>query len=70
MQSKRPWGVLLVGLVPMFGLCLAGPTAHAEDKPNILVVWGDDIGQTNISAYSRGMMGYPSPTSTGSPAKA
>jgi arylsulfatase A-like enzyme len=30
-------------------------------KPNILVVWGDDIGQTNISAYSRGMMGYKTP---------
>ncbi len=31
------------------------------DKPNILVIWGDDIGQSNISAYSRGMMGYQTP---------
>lgn len=30
-------------------------------KPNILVIWGDDIGQTNISAYSRGVMGYRTP---------
>jgi arylsulfatase len=30
-------------------------------KPNILVIWGDDIGQTNISAYSRGLMGYRTP---------
>ncbi|MEP3601053.1 MAG: arylsulfatase [Stappiaceae bacterium] len=31
------------------------------DKPNILVIWGDDIGQSNISAYTRGMMGYRTP---------
>ncbi len=30
--------------------------AQAANKPNILVIWGDDIGITNISAYSRGMM--------------
>lgn len=30
-------------------------------KPNILVIWGDDIGQFNISAYNRGMMGYKTP---------
>lgn len=31
------------------------------DKPNILVIWGDDIGMTNISAYSDGVMGYRTP---------
>ena len=30
-------------------------------KPNILVIWGDDIGQSNLSAYTRGMMGYRTP---------
>jgi len=30
-------------------------------KPNILVIWGDDIGITNLSCYSRGMMGYQTP---------
>ncbi len=30
-------------------------------KPNILVIWGDDIGYWNISAYNRGMMGYRTP---------
>ena len=30
-------------------------------KPNILVIWGDDIGYWNISAYSKGMMGYKTP---------
>lgn len=31
------------------------------EKPNILVIFGDDIGQTNISAYSKGLMGYTTP---------
>ena len=35
--------------------------AQAQDKPNILVIWGDDIGQSNISAYTRGLMGYQTP---------
>ncbi len=33
----------------------------AGEKPNILVIWGDDIGQSNISAYSKGVMGYTTP---------
>jgi arylsulfatase len=37
-----------------------GP-ALAAKKPNILVIWGDDIGQSNISAYTKGMMGYQTP---------
>jgi len=30
----------------------------AANKPNILILWGDDIGYWNISHYSKGMMGY------------
>jgi arylsulfatase A-like enzyme len=30
-------------------------------KPNVLVIWGDDIGQANLSAYTRGLMGYHTP---------
>jgi hypothetical protein len=30
-------------------------------EPNILVIWGDDIGQFNVSAYNQGMMGYKTP---------
>lgn len=33
----------------------------AGGKPNILVIWGDDIGQSNISAYTMGLMGYQTP---------
>ena len=40
----------------------ATASAKAETaKPNILVIWGDDIGGFNISAYNRGMMGYRTP---------
>ena len=35
--------------------------AFAAGPPNILVIWGDDIGQFNISAYNNGMMGYRTP---------
>jgi arylsulfatase A-like enzyme len=42
------------------------PAAHAADaapakRPNILVIFGDDIGQTNISAYGKGVVGYQTP---------
>ena len=33
----------------------------ADKKPNILVIWGDDIGITNLSCYSDGLMGYRTP---------
>ena len=34
---------------------------NAQDKPNIIVIWGDDIGVHNISAYNHGIMGYHTP---------
>jgi len=42
-------------------LTLSSLNALAADKPNILIIWGDDIGITNISAYSDGIMGYHTP---------
>jgi arylsulfatase A-like enzyme len=43
--------------------CLCAPVAAQEKakKPNILVIWGDDIGISNISAYHRGMLGGSTP---------
>src|SRR5262245_30457311 len=38
----------------------AQPAAPAGQRPNILVIFGDDIGETNISAYSFGLIGYKS----------
>ncbi len=44
-------------------IVLSAGFVHAAtgDKPNILVIWGDDIGQSNISAYTHGLMGYQTP---------
>ena len=36
-------------------------TSPPGRQPNILVIWGDDIGIANISAYSNGLMGYETP---------
>jgi arylsulfatase len=60
MHTKTSW---LSRLAPLlFACCLAAPAwAQAPKKPNILIIWGDDIGQFNISAYNRGMMGYKTP---------
>src|SRR4029450_1626593 len=33
----------------------------SQGKPNILVIWGDDIGISNLSCYSSGLMGYHTP---------
>jgi len=53
-------GVLKTAVLGVLAVALAG-TAAAQDKPNILVIWGDDIGQFNVSAYNMGMMGYKTP---------
>jgi len=51
-----------VAVVAVLGLCLANPAVYAaKGKPNILVIWGDDIGIENISYNNRGMMGYMTP---------
>ena len=38
-----------------------GTGKQAQDKPNILVIWGDDIGIANLSCYTHGLMGYRTP---------
>ena len=46
------------------GAALYGVTTSvqaADKKPNIVIIWGDDIGQTDISAYSMGLMGFKTP---------
>ncbi len=48
---------LCLMLVAAFAL-----TAMAEDrKPNFVIIWGDDIGISNIRAYSQGLLGYDTP---------
>lgn len=45
----------------LLSLSLVGALASAKERPNILIIWGDDIGMWNISAYHRGMMGGTTP---------
>ena len=45
----------------IFGALHIVPSVAEAKKPNILVIWGDDIGQDNISAYHRGLMGGTTP---------
>ena len=40
----------------------AATAAPSGGKPNILIIWGDDVGVANISAYSNGLMGYETPS--------
>ena len=42
-------------------MCAVVPGQAADKKPNILILWGDDIGWENPSCYHRGMMGYQTP---------
>lgn len=42
-------------------IAVTGSALAQAQKPNILVLWGDDIGQSNISAYTRGLVGYKTP---------
>ena len=59
-MKRKP---ILHRLIAMaLGLLLTGSGALAQQKkPNILVIWGDDIGYWNISHNNRGMMGYKTP---------
>ncbi|MEB2346318.1 MAG: arylsulfatase [Deltaproteobacteria bacterium] len=55
-------GLAALGALALFaGGPSWAPAAAAADKPNILVIWGDDIGTWNISHNHRGMMGYRTP---------
>ena len=54
-------GKTLVTLTATLAVCVAA-AAQAADKPNIIVIWGDDIGYWNIGAYHRGMMAGETPS--------
>lgn len=58
-MHKYSWRMVVLTILLAMG---TSPLAQAEQKkPNILVIWGDDIGISNISAYSDGLMGYETP---------
>ncbi len=60
-MKKHRFSEILLGLTLAIAGCFAAPALAQETKPNILVIWGDDIGTWNISHNNRGMMGYETP---------
>jgi arylsulfatase len=53
--------LLLLTTLSVAALTSAPVGAQQQQRPNIVIIWGDDIGQSNVSAYSRGLMGYQTP---------
>src|SRR5262245_36413165 len=51
-------GILLAQVNPQVTLAQAALGQASGKKPNIVVIWGDDVGQSDISAYSMGLMGF------------
>src|SRR5262245_27031418 len=58
MRLLRPF-VIFAAIAVM--AAAQSPAQAQQKQPNMVVIWGDDIGFWNISAYSRGMMGYQTP---------
>src|SRR5262245_12967843 len=56
-------GTMLAAAISLAGAILFGPTPVAAQAkpPNILVIFGDDVGQSNLSAYTHGVVGYRTP---------
>jgi hypothetical protein len=63
MKTKLTVAALVAILVAATASCFAQSPSPASGgkKPNILVIWGDDIGTTDVSAYSDGLMGFETP---------
>ncbi|HTY41129.1 MAG TPA: arylsulfatase [Thermoanaerobaculia bacterium] len=58
MNPLRAFGRVALGIAVT---ALAAKAQAQPKKPNILVIWGDDVGYYNLSAYNQGMMGYRTP---------
>ena len=54
--------VLMAAFLMHLGPAIPASTSAQGKNPNILVIWGDDIGQSNLSVYTKGVMGYKTPS--------
>ena len=52
---------LTSAVIGMIATAAMSFNVFAADKPNIVIIWGDDIGQSNLSVYTKGLMGYQTP---------
>ena len=61
LQASLAIGRVMLLAIAMVFTIVSVSQAATQDKPNILIIWGDDIGWFNVSAYNHGMMGYKTP---------
>jgi arylsulfatase len=61
LPTQNPFKRNLIASALAAGFMAASPSFAANKQPNILIMWGDDVGQFNLSAYNMGMMGYRTP---------
>jgi arylsulfatase A-like enzyme len=59
MGAIRTFWIALLTLLT--AVVMASAPTSAQQKPNIVIIWGDDIGISDISAYSHGLMGFKTP---------
>ncbi|MBI3484362.1 MAG: sulfatase-like hydrolase/transferase, partial [Acidobacteria bacterium] len=64
-RLRRAGAWAMLSSVLATGMLMSAKPAQAQSaqpkKPNVLIIWGDDIGYWNVSAYNQGMMGYKTP---------
>jgi arylsulfatase len=62
-ERRKPMNIrtFILSLAFTITFVLTTGLALAADKPNIIFIWGDDIGQSNLSTYTAGLMGYRTP---------
>jgi arylsulfatase A-like enzyme len=53
--------LFLLTTISVAAITSAPVVAQQQQRPNIVIIWGDDIGQFNISAFNQGIMGYQTP---------
>ncbi len=62
MKGETNYAILIALVVGAAVTVAAAADAKAQNtKPNIVVIWGDDIGRDNLSVFNKGMMGYRTP---------
>lgn len=60
-RSTRLISVMCMVILLVIATAAAAEKPPPGQKPNIVIIWGDDVGQSNISAYTKGVMGYQTP---------